>query len=144
MDSLALRCAKFERELLLSRATLSGIKVVLKEEDAQADPSRIVVTAKRGSQEMAGATTSVGIYNVQIMVELKIQDQAGNAYLVDHYLREIDEANKGVPSVPSPGYAAAAAALSVFILKDDDETEQEDTDDIRNATRTFNVLAKES
>src|SRR5678816_436462 len=134
MDSLALRCAKLERELLLSRATLSGIKVVLKEEDAQADPSRIIVTAKRGAQEMAGATTSVGIYNVQIMVELKIQDVSGNAYLVDHYLREIDEANKGAPSVPSPGYAAAAAALSVFIWKDEsDETEQEDTEDIRNA-----------
>lgn len=143
-DSLALRVAKVEKELLKSRTGLSTARINLKEEDAQTDATRIVVTATRGAPEMAGALNPTGIYNVSVKVEVMAQIGPGSAELVDRYLREIDEANKQAPTTPSAGYASALAQLSVFIWKDDDDTAQEDGEEIRKAERTFMVMAKES
>lgn len=141
-DSLALRVAKVEKELLKSRPALRNVTVNLKEEDEKTDATRIVVTATRGSPEMAGALDPTGIFNVSVKVEVFAKIGPGSAALVDTYLHEIDEANKTAPSNPSGGYASALSQLSVFIWKDDDDTAQEDGEEVRKAERTFMVMAK--
>lgn len=142
-DSLALKCAKLEQELLRSRSALD-LPIVLQEEEDRAEVARVVVSAMRGQPEQAGATIPTGIFNVAAKVEIKHLNTAGAAALLDTYLAEIDAANSGAPGVPSAGYAAAAAALAVWIWKDDDDTTQDDGENTRRAERTFTVMAKEA
>lgn len=142
-DSLALKCAKLEQELLRSRSLLD-LPVVLQEEEGGAEVARVVVSAMRGQPEQAGATIPTGIWNVAVKVEIKHLNTTGSASLLDTYLAEIDAANTGAPIAPSSGYAAAAAALAVFIWKDDDDTTQDDGENTRRAERTFTVMAKEA
>jgi hypothetical protein len=149
-DSLALKVAKVERELLRSRSVLAAavtagsLAINLKEGDTRADATRIVITATRGAPEMEGALSATGIWNIAVTIAIKIKIGTGSAALVDAWLREIDEAHKAAPGAPSAGYAAALATLSIFTIKDDDNTEQEDEDNIRKLDRTFNVLAREA
>lgn len=142
-DSLALKCAKLEQELLRSRPLLT-LPIVLQEEEPRAEAARIVVSALRGQPEQAGATIPTGIYNVAIKVEVKHLNTAGAAALLGAYISEIDSANSGAPVAPSAGYAAAAAALALWIWKDDDDTTQDDGENTRRAERTFTVMAKEA
>lgn len=141
-DSLALKCAKLEQELLRSRAALN-LPIVLQEEEDRAEAARVVVSAMRGQPEQAGATIPTGIYNVALKIEIKHLNTTGAADLLDQYLFEIDSANLGAPVAPSAGYAAAAAALALWIWKDDDDTTQDDGENTRRAERTFTVMAKE-
>src|SRR6187551_1745706 len=93
-DSLALKVAKVERQLLRDRNI--GIPINLQEEDGAAEATRIVISATRGQPEMQDSAT--GIFNVSLMVDLKIQAGEGSSALVDGYLREIDAANNTVPT----------------------------------------------
>jgi hypothetical protein len=138
-DSLALKVAKVERQLLRDRGI--SIPINLQEEDGAAEATRIVISATRGQPEMQDSAT--GIFNVSLMVDLKVQAGEGSSALVDGYLREIDAANNTVPT--NAAALVAGQGLSVFIWKDDDaSTEQDDGDDTRKMRRTLPVLAKEA
>lgn len=142
-DSLSLKVAKVQKELLLSRSALQSavtagdLAVVLEETDAAAAGTRIVICATQGAESIVGT----GIYDIMVKDELRVQGPTDSA-LVDTYLAEIDLANRAAPGSPSTGYAAALAALSDYVRKDDEDTAQDDAEEIHKLERTFTVAAK--
>lgn len=137
--SLAQKCATFQIQRLLNRPNLSGVSVVDDDLDTSPDSERITVQAERGVEDPEGS----GIYSVTLTIIPHVVTSP--AATLDAWLAEIDATmTDWTPGVPTAGYIAAAAALSVFIIINDQSTDEQNAQHTFKQSREFLVKAKEA
>jgi hypothetical protein len=135
-DSIAQKVADFQVQRILNRTGMSDVQVVTFEKDTQADQDRIVVDAERLEESPEGA----GIFRVRVTNTVKVKTET--AATVDAWLAEIDATQTSwTPGAPTAEYIAALAALSDFVVANDQDSARETSDKTRQMSRTFDVLA---